>query len=447
MKLNNLIALIIGASGLAAWVVGCGSGMDDVAASSKSTTSCDNKCYLAKFSEADWTLAEDVTNKVDFDAYRNSSASSPNKNTYYSSKATTTIKASGDTPIKLVFEVGKPYVLHFRNLGSGGSYTVTKPDGTTETLTTINNAQEHYFTSPEFYKSIIVKKLVTASATYYVPYLNDFELNSPDKNGENVATEAKLYFVPVKQGAFVMTCKEGTWNSGGHSNLTSKNGMYADIEIVGSTQTVPFDIPSDFPSDTLGYLPVGTDTVTAGSPVLPKFLKKITYATNPATITGTPVCTATNYNPFWWNITLGESSSTVTWTPLQGDGTTPGTAIKAHDGSSNATTVTCGTEFGYVWRFSKAGMPTATYSLTSDMFKTIALRKIHDQNAQIKPHLLEKIEFKAIDSANNTSDLTKPGVGQVDLYFMPTVIGIYNLNLSLGAGAATTASSVNVTAE
>jgi len=222
MKLSNFLAMSVGAIGLVTWAVGCGDGISGA----DTTASCDNKCFLAKYSDADWATAELPANVIDFDVYKSASAAfstSPDHFSFFSTKATGGAldgKASGKTKIKLTFEAGKPYVIKFRNLGSAASPTVIKGDGSSGALSTVNDSQEHYFTSPDFYKSIVVKKLVTAAATYYVPYLNDFELNSPSKNGSNVTTEALLYFVPVKPGTYVMTCKEGKWNNGPHSSLT-----------------------------------------------------------------------------------------------------------------------------------------------------------------------------------------------------------------------------------
>jgi hypothetical protein len=92
---------------------------------------------------------------------------------------------------------------------------------------TAGGDSEHYFTSPEFYRSIVIQKIVTPSATYKAPLLNDFELNAPAHNS-NIDTEGAIYFVPVKTGIFTAVCKAGK-----HSDETKRAGMYATMQIAG----------------------------------------------------------------------------------------------------------------------------------------------------------------------------------------------------------------------
>ena len=142
-------------------------------------------------------------------------------------------------------------------------------------------------------------------------------------------------------------------------------------------------------------------------------------------------------------------------TAVQGDGSTAGTTLKAHDGSSSSTAgdgvTNCtgttkeplGTEYGYVWRFKRA-TGSAEYEITSNFFKTMALRKIHDQHIQFKPYLLTKIVTTtgASSSQSTTTNRGEPGSKEIDMYFMPTAVGSYTLDFKLGSNASTGAFSV-----
>lgn len=184
MKLSNFIAITIGFAGIASWMVGCGDGITGKAATDASTptspstptdpiTACTTaSCVLNEISAAEWAEAE--ANIIDLTFEKNASGDY----VYASSKFTTS-----DSVNHLVFEAYKPYVLRLTNLASAN-----------------NLNQEHYFTSPSFYQSIAVEKIVTPTATYYTPYLNDFELNAPQSNAGTAATTAKIYFVPVVSG-------------------------------------------------------------------------------------------------------------------------------------------------------------------------------------------------------------------------------------------------------
>lgn len=473
MKINNYFGLTCLSLALVAGVLGCGSGMDDapkVAPSASNVVTASS--VLGAVSDAQWTAAEGsdkiitmtmekvVTSLGTDNALDGTTGTAAADTTAFSFSWTVGGVASSTAPTLVA---GTPYVIKFINkyqngtTGANASFCV---DGTvpgtcaTEAIKyTGNNSGEHYFSNPDFYKSIIVKKVVTATATYYTPYLNDFELNAPTNNS-NTSTEGKIYFVPVKSGTFPMTCKEGTWNSGGHATIATKSGMYTELTITGGSADVviDFELPTDLSSDfgaTLGYLPLTTDSASTSAANAIKLLKKINYAINPASATGT--CNYGAYAPFWWNMTLTESAGSVSVAATKGDLTTISTmSLTAHDGSSSAvqsgtctdTNYPTGTKYGYVWRFTKAAGTTGAYTIQSNngFFKTIALRKIHDLNAQIKPYLLTKIDLESGESSNNAS-LAKPGPKQIDLYFMPTVVNTFNLNFTSGS---TTTDSGNI---
>jgi hypothetical protein len=231
----------------------------------------------------------------------------------------------------------------------------------------------------------VVQKIVTPTATYRAALLNDFELNAPAHNS-NLNTEAEIYFIPVKTGVFAALCKDGK-----HSDSAKKLGMFATLQIKGKAGSeLDFEWPSDYPAN-LGDAKNG--------------LKSIGYASS------------SKQADFWHEVVLQSGPGTVGMSPLalRGNPSQPG-------------------YLGSVVRFKKAPGSTQSLTLTTDFFKTMALRKIHDKHAQIKPYLLTSIEFAAGPSETNPVNASKPGTGEVDLFTVPTVQGSFDFRLSNGGG-------------
>ncbi len=81
-------------------------------------------------------------------------------------------------PDELVFEAGQPYKLILKNSGK----------------------KKHYFTAPEFYKSIATRKVQSdKDGEIKVPYLLALEMMAD-------GGQLDLYFVPVKKGTFQVYC-------------------------------------------------------------------------------------------------------------------------------------------------------------------------------------------------------------------------------------------------
>jgi uncharacterized cupredoxin-like copper-binding protein len=89
---------------------------------------------------------------------------------------TVELKETDYTPDGLTFKANQPYKLVLKNVGQ-------KP---------------HYFTAPEFYKSIATRKAETAEAEFKAPYYSAIEVNP--------GGTAYLFFVPVKTGTFDVYC-------------------------------------------------------------------------------------------------------------------------------------------------------------------------------------------------------------------------------------------------
>jgi len=354
------VALVATAS-----VVGCSSRSLQQASNEHCRTAA---CYLGSISEAQWSMAAAKPTTVVFDKVDNSGAASD-----YAYLSKDWADPANKT---LVFEAGKPYVLKFINRFSALNNTAGG-DG------------EHYFTSPEFYSSIVVHKIVTPSATYRAPLLNDFELNAPAHNS-NRDTEAEIYFVPVKSGVYTVLCKEGK-----HSDKSKGSGMFATLQIKGSAQReLNFEWPSDYPA-------------ALGDPKHP--LKGISYASS------------SKQSDFWHQVELKSGEGGVAMSPL---------ALRGNSAQAGF--------MGSVVRFTKAQGSAQPVTLKTEFFKTMALRKIHDKHAQIKPYMLTSIEFAAGASEANPVNATKPGTGEVDLFMVPTVQGNFDFRFdSAGRPAAT----------
>lgn len=348
------------AAGAAMVVAGCAVGGSARPLFSDCATA---SCYLSTISEAQWAQAAARPVVVNFEKV--------DANGNAADYAFTSEHWADPANRTLVFETGKAYVLKFRNRYSSLNNTA-------------GGDSEHYFTSPEFYKSIVVRKVVTPTAAYTAPYLNDFELNAPAHNN-NVDTEGEIHFVPVKTGVFSAVCKPGE-----HSDLARRAGMWATLQIVGkSGANLDFDLPKDFP-------------VALGDPK--HALKAISYASNARDA------------EYWRTVPLADHLDGVSMQPVSLKGYVAQPGYK-----------------GSVLRLRKADGSTGNWTLTSDFFKTVALRKIHDQHAQIKPVLLTSIEFAAGPSTVNAVNAAKPGRGEIDLFAVPTVGGEFGLQFKTSA--------------
>lgn len=91
---------------------------------------------------------------------------------------TVTIDEHSYAPHKLVFKAGRPYKLQLKNAGE----------------------KDHYFTAPEFYKSIATRKaMVNKYAEIKAPYFDAFEILK-------TSGQIDLYFVPVVKGTYKSYC-------------------------------------------------------------------------------------------------------------------------------------------------------------------------------------------------------------------------------------------------
>ena len=357
-------AWLAGGIGTAVAVAGCAVGWQTGPSFADCSTA---SCYLSTISEAQWAAAAARPTVLNFEKVDANGAAAD--------YAFTSEHWADPKNRTLVFETGKAYVLKFRNRFSSLNDSA-------------GGDSEHYFTSPEFYKSIVVKKIVTPTATYTAPYLNDFELNAPAHNN-NVDTEGEIHFVAVKAGVFSAVCKPGE-----HSDLAKRAGMWATLHIVGkSGANLDFGLPKDFP-------PALGDPKHA--------LKGISYASNAKDA------------DFWRTVPLADHLGGVTMPPV---------ALKGYAAQPGYK--------GTVLRLRKADGSSGSWTLTSDFFKTMALRKIHDKHAQIKPVLLTSIEFAAGPSSINKVNAAKPGTGEIDLFMVPTVGGSYDFHFKTAAASST----------
>ena len=104
------------------------------------------------------------------------------------------LKEFGYVPEKLVFKAGFPYKLELINIGK----------------------EKHYFTAPEFYRSIASRKVQANNiGEVKAPYFLAIELLPG-------GGQLDLYFVPVKKGTYKVFCTRK-----GHR----KNGMEGTIVI------------------------------------------------------------------------------------------------------------------------------------------------------------------------------------------------------------------------
>lgn len=79
-------------------------------------------------------------------------------------------------PDKMIFRIGIPYKLVLKN----------------------NGKEKHYYTAQDFFKSIALRKVQTKDGEVKANYLTAVEVY-PNK-------EIEIYFVPIKEGNFELTC-------------------------------------------------------------------------------------------------------------------------------------------------------------------------------------------------------------------------------------------------
>ena len=88
------------------------------------------------------------------------------------------LKEFGYVPEKIIFKAGRPYKLELINIGK----------------------EKHYFTAPEFYKSIATRKVqANKLGEVKAPYFLAIELLSG-------GGQLDLYFVPMKKGTYKVFC-------------------------------------------------------------------------------------------------------------------------------------------------------------------------------------------------------------------------------------------------
>ncbi|MCM2277373.1 MAG: hypothetical protein NDJ89_04800 [Oligoflexia bacterium] len=210
----------------------------------------------------------------------------------------------------LVFEATRPYVLKIVN--------------------PTTNAGKHYFTAPDFFKSIATRKLETADAEYKFPYLQELEL----LQNASSAREALLYFVAVKTGSYAADCTIGTH---------SAQGMHLPIEITGlKNLKLDFEIPADFNSA------LTTDARKSGS-----------HAVWSSMATQT--------------VTMTESGDAASFSPLN---------------------PTFTKDQAYKLTLTKAAEISEHYYTASSFFRTVVWRKLQDSHVEVKPYYLNAIELR-----------------------------------------------------
>jgi uncharacterized cupredoxin-like copper-binding protein len=129
-------------------------------------------------------------------------------------------------PTNLNLTVGQAYRFKIHHTGDGSN-------------------DKHYYTAPEFFKSVVTRKLQDANGEFKFPYMNAVELtDTPALSGK--VTYMDLYIVPTVVGTFPATC-----TISGHAAA----GMAGTITVSAAS-------PSPSPS------PTSSAPVVAGSLVL-----------------------------------------------------------------------------------------------------------------------------------------------------------------------------------
>jgi len=266
--------------------------------------------------------------------------------------------------------------------------------------TTLNAAAEHYFTGIGFFNAIAVKQVKSSDATYKMPYLLDFELNKTTKNYQGGETLAEIHFVPVTTGAYDIICTI----SGHYSNDGSHHGMVTRVEIAGGAAGVipDFELPTTFDLD------LTRDSRRSGS------------------------------NSAW----TGVSVTSVNLTETSGS---------LAFASPVALNVATGSGSGYVLRFAKSSGSTGVYTVASDFFKAMVIRKIHDRDIQLKPVYLTSMEiqtgaseaYAGTDTGGTATSTGYPGRRQIDFFVIPVTAGqTYATTLSVSGGSSASTSIV-----
>ena len=82
------------------------------------------------------------------------------------------------SPANLTLQAGEPVILTLQN--------------------SVSNLSKHYYTAPEFYKTVAWRKAQTSQAEYKAPYFKAFELL--------IGGSIDLYFVPITPGTYPVEC-------------------------------------------------------------------------------------------------------------------------------------------------------------------------------------------------------------------------------------------------
>jgi hypothetical protein len=367
------------------------------------------------------------------------------------------------------FEAGKPYVFHLVNKYNPSGNKGDNEHYLSDYVTNRGGASGNSNASPGagaggntwadngFWSSVVVHKVVTRNTVFKAPFILDFELNkvrnfngatnsatvegsdlnavqvdgadteSATTRGKSFATEALVYFVPVRTGSFSMFCSKS-----GHEN------MRATINIVGTPDKIPdFELESDF---------------------------SIAYAESLERSSGNAVWSSSSQRV--GSVGLAESNGVISMVAAASNDpiTTSGYRM-AERSSLKMTTNT--TRKGYQFRVYKQAGETGEFELASDLFRNVVIRKIHDVDAQFKPVYLEAVTLlegqgttcgglpsstRSIGPANtNCKSLHpttgavlsqvngkgNPGQGQVDLYIVPQAdkLGSYDTTITTPSGS------------
>jgi len=273
----------------------------------------------------------------------------------------------------LNFEVGKPYVIKFIH------------DGTD----TGNTGADHYFSdlpvdmvgtalsngtawnTKGFWKSIVMKELRSRQAVFKAPYLLDFELNRPTRNGgagTPSSTVAYLYFVPTKAGSYNMYCSITARTNLTTAPTTSHGAMRATVTITGQSIDVDYEVPQEVQGAYLtsdsrsgSYAPwaalAGNTNLSAAAAVKSAKLEVATNGALTATLPGAETTLAKNTG---YQVRLSKSSNT-------------------QDNNE--------------------------YLVSSNIFKKVIVRKIQDIDVQMKPVYLESVTLLADDNGVRAANL------------------------------------------
>ncbi len=407
---------------------------------------------LGSISEAQWTAA--AANPVVMNMGRQSNGK------YEFRDSANRIDSNG--PI-YTFEVGKPYVFHLINKAETSHYGIEHylSDYVTNQGSGAGaGIGGNTWSNNGFWSSVVVGKAVSRNTVFKAPFILDFELNkvrnlggstysnftgttahtgigtlsetvvagtASDSDGTTKDTQAWVYFVPVRTGSFTMWCSKGG---------SSHGVMRATINIVGEADKQPdFELESDFDS---------------------------TYANSGERSSSNAVWTYQRTGSLGLAESGGQISMVATASNFDRN-STGGTWEQTE--RSGLMMTTNGTRRGYQFRVYKQEGDEGEFELASDLFRHVAIRKIHDVDVQFKPIYLESVTLRsgagstcgglpstvagphnsnckslnpdtgAVMSTFNAS--SNPGQGQVDLYIVPQAdkLGSFDTTITSSNGA------------